>query len=180
MQLTDGEKLILIMLSDLLEAQEVNKSVDPEFIKSAIYYDCLWGLPWEYPGIPFTKTSTPTNVDWVMNILQMWTTIEASYGKLSPEDKERVELQANPFGTNPQFSGFDVNSESEQLRITRFLINNLKRFLNFKNRDLNSQIPLSGRYQRMYSIYEKLFPNIEKGILGTDQIIEILCQGSKK
>ena len=180
MQISDGEKLILVMLSDIMEAQEIHKSVDPEFIRSAIYYDCLWGLPWEYPGIPFSETSTPPNVKWVMNILQMWTTLEASYVKLNSENKEKVEQQASPFGTNPQFSGFDANSESEQLKITRFLINNLKRFLNFKGRDLNSQIPLTGRYQRMYSIYEKLFPDLKKGVLDTDQIIEILCQGSKK
>ncbi len=180
MQLSDGEKLILVMLSDIMEAQGINKSVEPEFIKSAIYYDCLWGLSWEYPGIPFSETPTPNSVDWVMNILQMWTTLETSFAKLTSQDKEKVEHRASPFGTNPQFCGFDENSEAEQLRITTFLINNLRRFLNFKDRDINSQMPLSGRYQRMFAIYENLLPDIQQGVLDADQLIEILCQGSEK
>ena len=165
------------MLSDIIEAQKIDASVNPGFIKSAIYHDCLWGLAWEYPGIPFLETPTPPKVEWVMSILQMWTTIEASYSKLTEKNKKIIEHQANPFGSDPRFGGFDPNSEADEIRITNFLINDLRRFLNFKDRDIHSPIPLSGRYKRMYAIYDNLFAEIQQGALNTDQIIEILQQG---
>ena len=178
MELSDGEKLILLMLSDLQQAQSINDSVNPEFIKAAIYYDCLWGLSWEYPGIPFSNRTTPPIVTWVTDILQMWTVIETSFTKLSAEDKQRVEKEAHPFGTDPRFTGFEVENEAEELKILTFLVNYLNRFLNFKGRDFTSSIPLSGRYRRMYEVYEPMLPGLRKNRLSADQLIEILLQGS--
>jgi len=39
MKITDGEKLILLMLSDLYERLGVEGEIEPEFIKSAIFSD---------------------------------------------------------------------------------------------------------------------------------------------
>lgn len=178
MDLTDGEKLILIMLSDLQQAQGVRQSVDPDFIKAAIYYDCLWGINWEYPGITFTQEETPESVVWVMDILQMWTTIEMSFAKLSDGQKIRVQRDAHPFGVNPHFAGFAEESEAEELRILTFLVNYLSRFINFKGRDFISPIPLSGRYTRMNDIYQKILPGLRSNLLSEKQLIEILLQGS--
>lgn len=178
MKLSDGEKLILIMLSDIQEAQGIRNSVDPELIRSAIYYDCTWGLPMEYPGIPFSDTTTPKIVEEVSNILQMWTIIEASYAKLSEEDRKKVETEAYPFGSAPHFEGFDSNSEADELRVVSFLVDYLNRFLQFKGRNLISAIPLSRRYKRMYEIYEPMFTKIDRGRLSADQLIAILLQGS--
>ena len=178
MKLSDGEKLMLIMLCDIQEAQGINTSVNPEFVKSAIYYNCTWGLPWEYPGIPFEDTTTPSTVNNVVNILQMWTIIETSFASLTAAEKKKVENKAQPFGSNPRFTGFEQNSESEEYHIVLFLINHLNRFLNFKGRDLNSSIPLGGRYRRMYEVYEPMMSNLGIESLSADGIIEILLQGS--
>ena len=178
MKLSDGEKLILIMLSDIQEAQGVRNSVDPELVRSAIYYDCAWGIPMEYPGIPFSDTTTPKIVEDVSNILQMWTLIETSYAKLSEDDRIKVEAKAYPFGSAPHFEGFDSNSEAEELRIVSFLVDYLNRFINFKGRILISAMPLGGRYKRMYEIYEPMLTKIDRGRLSADQLIAILLQGS--
>lgn len=178
MDLSDGEKLILIMLSDIQQENGIKKSVNPEFIKAAIYYDCLWGLSWEYPGIPFSDSTTPAIVNWLTDILQMWTVIETSFTNLSTEEKQRVEREAHPFGVNPRFSGFEAESESEELKTLTFLVNYLNRFLNFKGRDFNSSIPLSGRYRRMHEVYLPMLPEIRQNRLSADQIIKILLQVS--
>ena len=180
MELTDGEKLILIMLSDLQHAQGIKQSVDPELIKAAIHYDCLWGLNWEYPGIPFKSEETPEIVTWVMDILQMWTVIEMSFTKLSDTEKLRVERDAHPFGANPRFGGFAAESEAKELKTLTFLVNHLHRFLNFKDRNFTSSIPLSGRYKRMYDIYQPMLPGLRNNHLSTDQPIEILLQDPSK
>lgn len=178
MKLSDGEKLILLMLSDIQQAQGIKNSVDPEFIRSSIYYDCTWGLPWEYPGIPFEDTATPDTVRKVADIMQMWTIIETSFGHLSDADRQEVENKAQPFGSDPKFMGFDRTSETEEFEIALFLVNHLKRFLNFKGRNLNSQIPLSGRYRRMYEIYEPMINDLSENRLDVDKLVKILLQGS--
>ena len=167
------------MLSDIQEAQGIKNSIDPDLVKSAIYYDCTWGLTCEYPGIPFEDTALPESMAMVSDVLQMWTLIEASYAKLSSDDKKRVEQEAHPFGIHPRFEGYDSNSEAEELRIVTFLVNHLNRFLNFKGRDFNSHIPLSGRYRRMYEVYEPLIADIGMDGLSADMIITILLQVSK-
>lgn len=179
MKLSDGEKLILIMLSDIQEARGIKNSVDPDLVKSAIYYDCTWGLACEYPGIPFEDIAVPETVTMVSNILQMWTLIETGYKKLTSEEKKRVEHEAHPFGIHPQFEGYDSSSEAEELRIVTFLVNHMNRFLNFKGRDFNSRLPLSGRYRRMYEVYEPIIEGIGKDGLSADMIIKILLQVSK-
>ena len=51
MNLSDGEKLILAMLSEIHEALEIKNGVDPKFVQSAIYSGNFWGLKWQYSGI---------------------------------------------------------------------------------------------------------------------------------
>lgn len=46
MKLSDGEKLILLMVSDIYEhlGLEWDTGLDPSLIKSAIHEDQMWGL----------------------------------------------------------------------------------------------------------------------------------------
>jgi uncharacterized protein len=46
MKLSDGEKLILLMISDIYDhlGIELNTGLDPRLIKSAIHEDQMWGL----------------------------------------------------------------------------------------------------------------------------------------
>jgi hypothetical protein len=46
MKLSDGEKLILIMLSDVYEKLEIEGEINPKFVKSAIGSGHPWGLKW--------------------------------------------------------------------------------------------------------------------------------------
>ena len=56
MKLSDGEKLIILMLSELYEKLGVEGEIEPDFIKSAIFGNQLWGLKWKYSGIPFEES----------------------------------------------------------------------------------------------------------------------------
>ena len=59
MKLSDGEKLIILMLSELYEKLGVEGEIEPDFIKSAIFGNQLWGLKWKYSGIPFEESEDP-------------------------------------------------------------------------------------------------------------------------
>jgi len=82
------------------------------------------------------------------------------------------------YRTYSRFSGFEAESEAEELKTLTFLVNYLKRFLNFKGRDFTSSIPLSGRYRRMHEVYQPMLPGLRKNRLNADQIIKILLQVS--
>jgi len=72
MKLSDGEKLILFMLSELYEKLGIEGEMDPKFIKSAICSGNTWGLKWQYTGIFDSGETKPELVTEVANILDMW------------------------------------------------------------------------------------------------------------
>ena len=71
MKISDGEKLIILMLSELYEKLGVDGEIEPDFIKSAIFSDQLWGIKWKYSGIPFEESEDRQIVKEVVDILDM-------------------------------------------------------------------------------------------------------------
>lgn len=173
MKLSSGEKLILIMLSEIYEKLELNGEIDPKFIKSAIINDQTWGIGWEHSGIQF-EDETPAKVYEVAEILDMWNSIEYAYNELSAADKLLVEKEANPFGKDPKFKGFDGNNEGAEMCIVSFLINDLNRYQEFKGRDLNSHAPSMDAYKRMYTVYKPMISGLMGNPLDANQLIQIL------
>jgi uncharacterized protein len=174
-KLSDGERLILVMLSEMYEQLKIEGEVDPKFMLAAIHSGNTWALKWKYPGIlsEGDDDNSPT-VHEVVDILAMWDMIEYSYRELSPEDKKRVETEAAPFGRHVQFRGFDGNNEGEHMSVARFLIDDLDRFADFKGRDLNSHAPSLDTYRRMLAAFTPLRSSIVAGPLSATQIIQVL------
>ena len=174
MNISDGEKLILLMLSELYESLDIEGEIDPEFIKSAIFSQNLWGIPWKYSGIPFESQDTPTMVKEVIDILDMWSFIEIAYRALSEEEKKKLENDAYPFGNNPTFRGFDGNNESEHMNIASFLINDLERFQEFKSRGLNAHMPTLEIYRRMLSEFNRIRSTLVSKPMSLEQLTTVL------
>jgi uncharacterized protein YfbU (UPF0304 family) len=174
MKLSDGEKLVILMLADMYKAQKLQGDFDPDFITSTIHNNHLWGFNWAYSGIPFEReTDTPPEVKQTGDILDMWFFIEEAYAKLSDADKGRVEKEAAPFGKNVSFSGFDGNNE-RHYSIALYLVDDLKSFTHFKGRNLNSHAPSIDGYMRMYQVFEPIRATIQSRSLSASQIIQIL------
>ena len=175
MKLSDGEKLMLIMLSEIYETLQLDGEIDPKFIKSAIYSENTWGINWKYGGIPFQGNDTPEIVKEVVSILDMWSFIEDSYERLSEDDKLLVEKEVEPFGKDPKFRGFDGNNETSQMGIAMFLIDDLDRFQQkYKGRDLNSHMPSIDTYRRMYTVFEPMRSELIGNLLDAKQLVQIL------
>ncbi|EFA4192801.1 hypothetical protein C5926_002034 [Escherichia coli O96] len=157
MQLSDGEKLILMMLCDLYDKNKIEGEIDHTFVRDAIFENQTWALPWKFSGIPFKNTETPRVVKKVLDILDMWRVIEYSYSELTEEEKKKLKENVELFGKNPIFKGFDGNNETEYLAAADFVINKLDRFEEFKLRDLNSHTPSLATYERMMHVFNPLF-----------------------
>ena len=86
MNLSDGEKLILVMLCDIHKALNVKGAVDPDFVSSAISSGNIKELAWEMQGIFGEKDKPAAEVD---QILDMWSTVERAYKRLTAEEKQQ-------------------------------------------------------------------------------------------
>jgi uncharacterized protein YfbU (UPF0304 family) len=173
-EFSDGEKMIVLMLCDLMKQLKTKGDTNPDFLQSVIFGGHYWGLKWDLTGIFHGHVDKPEVVRSVANILDMWAFIEYGYEKLSKKEKERIEKEA-PFGKYVSFSGFDGNYEAEYMNVANFLIKDMGRFSKFKDRDLNSHAPTVAAYLRMYRLFEPMRVNLGGGNeLGADQIIKLL------
>lgn len=174
LKFSDGEKLIMLMLCEVYKHLKIDSEIDPSFVEAALHGGHYWGLEWEYIGIFHDDVDSKKTVSEVVNILDMWSFVESSYAKLPKKDQDRVEKDAEPFGKHVSFRGFDGNNEIEHLSIARFLINDLKRFSAFKDRDLNSHTHSIERYRCMLMVFEPMRRTLVGGSLSAKQIVELL------
>ncbi len=175
MKLTNAEKLILVMLSEIHEKLNIENGTNTKLLTSAIFSENTWALSWEMPGIVGSSPEpTPPEVSEVVDILDMWSFIEEAYENFDADAKAKIEADAEPFGGHVGFRGFDGNNEAEYLNIAHFMINDMGRFSRFKGRDLNSHAPSMTGYRRMVTVFETFRPNLTMDGLSVEQVAEIL------
>ena len=173
-QLSDGDKLILMMLSDLFKSLKIKSETDPDFVSNAILRGQFWGLQWRYPGIFHNYQASPEVLKEVVDILDMWRFLETGAASLSKKDKERIATEADPFGKKVFFTGFDGNNESEHCGVARFLIEDMERFEHFKDRGLDAHMPTLEAHRTMLAAFEQIRPNLTGRELNASEIIEVL------
>jgi uncharacterized protein YfbU (UPF0304 family) len=172
--LSDGEKLVIIMLGELFKQLKLKSDIDPTFLEEVIYGGHYWALHWAYSGLFHGHEDSDAVVSEVVDVLDMWSFLERGFNALSKKDKERVATEAEPFGKHVSFTGFDGNGEAEYNGVARVLINQLDRFTEFKGRELNSHMPSLDMYRRMLSVFEPLRKNLIGRDLDAGEIIQIL------
>ena len=174
MELRNGEKLILIMLSEIYEHLEIQGQIEPRFVREAICSGNAWGLTWQYPDVFGTQETNEAVRREVVDFLDMWSFIEFSHKCLSPTDTERV-TEASSLGQNVQFYGFDGNTEREYFNVARFVVDQLDRFSDFKGRVLHSTMPAVRAYRRMYAAFQPMRKSlVGNRSLEATQIIQLL------
>lgn len=174
MKLSEGEKLIILMLSEMYEKLKIEGEMDPDFLRSAIFNDHIWAIRWKYSGIPFESGDDPPVVREVVDILDMWSFIEFAYSKLTDEERQKLAEDAAPFGENPQFYGFDGNNESEHMSVAMFLVNQLDRFQWFKGRSFNCHHRSLDAHKRMLSVFEPIRSSLAYSSLNVEQLTRII------
>lgn len=178
-QLSDGEKLITLMLSDVIEKLGIETETNISLVRNVIYGGHYWALGWEMPGIFHGHVDKRSRVNFVVDILDMWHFLEEAYENLGDDGKVRLEEAVGVFGKHVRFPGFDGNYETEYLSIARFLVADLSRFSRFQDRkhDLNSHHPTLETYTRMYRAFEP----IRKGLIGrsmsSDEMAKVINAG---
>ena len=172
--ITDGERLIISMLGDLLRHSHVDTDLDLPFIEEMISSGQVWALSERYPSV-FGKSrhEEPSMVAEAREILMMWSFIERGFSLLSPTEQSRVR---DTVSHSPTFPGFDGTIEAEILQTTHALIrihaHQRQPFGDFAGRDLDAHVPMIETYRRMVPIFRPLVAPLV--YLTADQIIELL------
>jgi uncharacterized protein YfbU (UPF0304 family) len=173
--LSNGEKLIALMLCQLSSHLSVEGDIEPAFVEEAINGGHCWALGVEHPDKFHVKEDAPAVVDEVKDILFMWRLIERGFEALSKKDKDRVAAEAQPFGEHAKFSGFDGIHEGEHVGVARFLIEQMSQFIEFKGRNLDAGTPTLDAFRRMLSVFQPLLKDLKgRYHLNAPEIIKIL------
>ncbi len=174
-QISDGEKIIMAMLRDLYHGSDVkNREMDPDFILSALDGGHHWALAWKYHGMFNRYQNRNQDVEDVVKILNMWNFLESGYDQLSDEEKKKTVGEVYPHWESIWFPGFDENDETSHYNIARFLVNDMERFVRFKDRDMNSHQPLLDTYKKMFVTFEPMSLRVGGGNLCAAEVIAVL------
>ena len=176
-RLNDGEKLTLLMLCEIYDHLKVKGETDIELIRSAIHDGHLWGLEEKMTGVFHGSEPDPEIVSETTDILWMWDIIEDSFQRLAPEDQKKVTEGVPKHLSDVKFGGFDGNNEGDHLSVAAFTIEKLGKFSRFKNRELNSHLPVTlEHYRSMYRAFEPLVKGGD-GVLKVDDIVAVIKAG---
>lgn len=171
MKLSDGERLILAMLSDVYRHFNINGEIDSKLVMAAMHSGNLWGLKLRYSGLFDVSEAEESVIQFVVDTLDMWGTLELAYEELPTPERKRVDDEVKPFGDPVRFRGFDGNNETEYYGVASFLINDLKRFQTFKDHRLNSHVPCVDAYRRMLDEFLPIRDKMHGTRMTADQII---------
>jgi uncharacterized protein len=173
MNLSDGEKLILVMLCDIHKALNLKGTIDPDSLRPLILDKDQRELKLATNGESHDRPDRASVAAEVSEILDMWSAIERGYKHLTVDEKREVEAGAGPLGRGVRFSGFDSASESEYRAAAHFLIEETGEFERFQGRNLDAHMPSLDGYRRMLRFYGPMRPAAGDPRLGAHQIIAL-------
>jgi uncharacterized protein YfbU (UPF0304 family) len=173
MNLSEGERLILVMLCDIYKALELKGAVDPDALKPLILEARHNGAARAANGTPGEHRERTAVASEVSEILDMWSAVERGYKHLSIEEKRVVEAEAGPLGRGVRFSGFDAEREIEYRDAAHHLIEVTGLFERFQGRNLEAHMPALAGYRRMLRLYGPMRPAARDARLGMRQIIDL-------
>lgn len=150
MKLSDGEKLIALMLADIMEAGGIKGDIDPSFIKTAIAGDDMWALRWKYGSLFHNEGPSDAIVKETAEIMTMCRVIENEIGELDPDERSTI-----PDRQQRVFVGFDGNEEPHY-GVATMLVKELDRYEEWADRPLNAHCRTIDKYRRMKVVFDSL------------------------
>lgn len=169
-KMSDGEKLIAIMLADLMRAGKVNGEIDPDFVIEAIAGDDLWALKDRYHGLFHNEGPDEETVNETYNILEMARIVEFSIDRLNEEEKAKIDEKDREV-----FIGFDGNHDPH-IGVARMSIEHLNKWQEFADRPMNCHHTILPQYRRQLEVLEDIRRNEKRAgpWLNLDQIQRVL------
>ena len=174
MLLSNGEKIILLMVSQLHEHLKIEDTRAP-LIRQAIESGNVWAIEDSFPEVFDNNEIAPDVVRITRDVLTMWLSLEESFAALSSSEKEWLRANSQHVADRVVFPGFSGNYEIEYLSAARFMVDVLEKYEHFAGRDLNNSFPRMDTYRKMLPTFEAI---LHKGgclSLTAQQIAEVFA-----
>lgn len=173
MQMTNAERLLGIMLAEIMEEMNLHREVDPTFVKTALINHDEWSIPWKYSYFHDEESASDGEVQETARILSMMSFLEYSVRELdAAEQAEFADEDAL------RFTGFDGNNDRHH-GIAHTMVNDLDRFSQFKGRTMNSHSRGTlMRYRRISPVYDSEMEGMHGDALSADQLRTIVAAAS--
>ena len=168
MKISDGERLIAVMLAEVMEAMSLKEEIDPTFVKKVLINQDDWALSWKYSGLfPGEAGPDDDTVAETSSILSMMSFIEYSINQLPVEQQAEF--------SNLEFIGFDGNHD-RHYSVAITLIEDLDRFSEFAGRTLNSHGAATAEgYLRIKPAYDRAMQGCSGNALSAGKLRDILA-----
>ncbi len=173
LRLTEGERVIMLLLTEIQEHLEMENSSRSKLLREAIVSGNLWSIEELFPEVFDNIEITKSTANEAREVLAMWQRLEESFSRLSLAEKEWL-TSTGPQGQYVKFIGFSENYEAEQSHAARFLVNATEQFSYFKGRELNSHVPMSDQYRRMLPRFTSILNEVGNGDFSAAQLHEVL------
>ncbi|GGE47737.1 hypothetical protein GCM10011391_28140 [Pullulanibacillus camelliae] len=169
MELSKVERLLLINQYSILGVLDPDNQNDYELNKEIL----LQGYKQNYDDlIEWVLDDLPEEIsEEVIDILQMYRSLNFSYRGLDKKEKEKVDPE------KLKFKGFDGNDETRYMVYARFFMHKLERFEELwgegKNPDYNTHHSTLSKYRRMLDTWKSISDRYDSN-LSADKINRIL------
>jgi uncharacterized protein YfbU (UPF0304 family) len=170
MQISDGERLLAVMLADVMKALSVSSDIDPGLVAKALTSGQAWALDHAHEALFNNEEDDDAVVMETGPILAMCSAVEDSIADLTS-----IELELIPENDRRIFLGFDANNE-EHYGVAKTMIEDLGHWQGFKGRPLNSHCPTLDRYRRQLETYREVAQG-GFGNLPVFQISQVIAAG---
>jgi uncharacterized protein len=170
--LSDGEKLLLLMVGDVQRALKIRGDIDTEFIEKVIHGGHFWALDFKYPGVFHGSDDDKAVVKEVLDILEMWSALAWSLGKLGKVARDQIKTDYP--NADQVFPGFCGNHESDHLSIAKFFVSDLDRYVDLRDVVVNSHSATLTIHRRMLQTFRPMRGRLAGGVLTAGQIAEVL------
>jgi uncharacterized protein len=169
MKLSDGERLLVVMLAEVMEAMSLNRELDPSLIKMLAINHDDWAIAHKYQGIFDSEAPPEGVVRETHEILWMWQVLEDSIANLEGADAE----EAAGWHYH-KFIGFDGNHD-RHFGVTHTLVKDLDLYSDFKDRGFNSHSQATlPRYREILAKFDTAMQGNHGEPLKMSQLREIL------
>ena len=174
MNLTNAEKLILVMLSEI-QVKLGMDTADAKFITRAIHTGNEWALSWQFTGIVGSEPDpTPPIVHEVHDMLGMWDDLERAYNSFDQATKDKISQEAGLPGYGVKFIGFDDHTESKHGSVASFFTKHMDQFPGFQGRSSKAPSPMVTGYRRMLEVYRPIRERESFNSLSPSNVVEIM------
>jgi hypothetical protein len=153
--ISDGERLIAVMLADIMKHLNINNEVDPAFILRALTDNDEWMIALKHPSLCGNESGpSEAVIQETHDIFGMFQSIRYATDQLPPAEQA-------PIRELPHFSftGFDGNNDKHH-HVASVMINELNLYPEYLGTQLNSHSQASlHRYRQMLEVYNEATEN---------------------